>query len=287
MSPNLGGFLALIFFSLGNLCVALSGDMPAFQLSAMVLLSCALTLWLYFKFTGKNIRASLNLPASQYIITLLGIGGYQILVNSAFKMAPAFEMNILNYLWPILLVLFSKFKHQQALKKNECAGMALGFIGMCVIFMPQNGTAFNHIGAGHFVMIAAAVIWAFYSAFITGKKSSVALLIPVTAFSGGLCLMIHLLFEETIISMPVIAWIAVAIYCLTRFSYALWDFGMRKGDQMLLSSLSYFLPLLSCIYFIAFGIMPVRIEVAIGGAFIIIGCIIVNWHRIIFFKKNK
>lgn len=286
MSPTAIGLLAIFLFSTGTLLISLSGDLPPFQLSSIICLSCAFSLWIYFKIRGKPIRDKLNAPIAHYATIIFGIGLYQPMANIAFKIAPPFEMNMINYLWPILLVLFLKGFQKQKLKVNEFIGMTCGFIGVCFIFMPQDGTMLGHIGIGHVLMLIGAIIWALYSAIIRLQDVSVALLIPCTLLSGTVYLIIHLLFEETVVTLPLSASVATIILCFTCCSYGLWDHGMRKGDQMLLTSLSYFLPLLSASYFIIFGLVPARPEVAIGGGLIITGCLIVNAHRMKFLKRK-
>lgn len=280
MNPTLSGIIALFIFSIGTILVALSGDIPPFQLSSLMFFSGALTLWLYFKKVGTDFRGKFSAPMSQYIVIFSGVGVYSILLNIAFKTAPAFEINMLNYLWPILLVLFAKLLNKQRLRLSEFLGMMFGFVGMCIIFMPQDEVLFEHVSTGHVLIILAAVVWALYSAFVSERHYSVVLLIPVMAFAGCVSFVLHVLFEKTVWVQPTYVWAAVLVFCLTRFCFALWDYGMRKGDQVLLSSLSYFLPLLSSLYFIAFGFTPARIGVAIGGAFIIVGCVIVNIHHL-------
>lgn len=280
MNPTLSGIIALFIFSIGTILVALSGDIPPFQLSFLMFFSGTITIWFYFRKAGTDFRGKLKAPISQYMVMFLGVGIYSILLNIAFKTAPAFEINMLNYLWPILLVLFAKLLKKQCLRATELLGMILGFVGMCVIFMPQDEALFAHVGTGHVLIILAAVVWAFYSAFVSEKHYSVVLLIPVMAFSGCVSFVLHVLFEQTIWVQSASVWIAVLVLCLTRFCFALWDYGMRKGDQMLLNSLSYFLPLLSSLYFIAFGLTPARAGVAIGGALIVAGCVIVNIHHL-------
>lgn len=158
MNPTLSGIVALLIFSIGTVLVALSGDIPPFQLSFMMFFSGAITLWLYFKKIGTDFREQLKAPMSQYIVMFFGVGIYSIFLNIAFKTAPAFEVNMLNYLWPILLVLFAKLLKKQHLRVNEILGMILGFVGMCVIFMPQDGALFAHVGTGHVLIILAAVV---------------------------------------------------------------------------------------------------------------------------------
>lgn len=286
MSATITGVLAILMFSIGTVLVALSGDIPAFQLTAMVFFAGALTLYAYFKMKGVAIIEQCKAPVSQYAVMLVGIGLYTVLLHISFKSAPAFEINMLNYLWPIFLVLFVKLMKRDAFKWNEVGGMLLGFVGMILIFIPTDGSSFTHITAGHVLVVIAAGLWAFYSALAGQKKYSTILLIPVMLISSLISLVAHLALEETVLSQPVGVWVAVTIFCLTRFSYAMWDYAMREGDQIFLSSLSYGIPLLSSIYFIVFGFTPARFEVGVGGAFIVTGCLVVNMHRISYFRSK-
>lgn len=285
MPATLSGIFGLILFSTGTLLISLSGKIPPFQLCAMTCFSCALILSLYFKIKGQSIKKELNAPISSYITIIIGIGVYQAMTNISFKNAPAFEINMLNYLWPIFLVVFSKYLHRQRIKANELVGMVCGFAGMILIFMPQNGT-FGLFGFYYILMLLGAIVWAGYSAIISRQDVSVALLIPCTLFSGIVHVIIHLSKEQTVVQMPFHEMAAVILLCCSCGSYALWDYGMRKGDQILLGSLSYCLPLLSSVYFIIFGFMPASIEVALAGVLIIAGCIIVNVHKMNFKKRE-
>ena len=282
------GIWAILIFSIGSILVVLSGDIPPLQISAMSMISGAISIYLFFKVKGESIRPHLRVSASLYLLMFLGIGGYQILFNFALKTAPAFEINVLNYMWPIFLVLFIKLISRDKFKSNELFGTVVGFVGTILIFMPtEQGQHFQMITISHVAVIIGALFWALYSAYARGQDYSIALMIPILFISGVFALVFHLLYEETVINQPIVVWIAAFVFCVTRFCYVLWDVGMKKGDQMLLSSLSYFLPLLSSVYFIIFGFNPARVETAIGAGFIISGCLIVNMHRMSFRNRPR
>jgi drug/metabolite transporter (DMT)-like permease len=48
-----------------------------------------------------------RVPWKTFAIGVTGIFGYHALYFTAFRLAPAVEVNLINYLWPLLLVVLS------------------------------------------------------------------------------------------------------------------------------------------------------------------------------------
>jgi drug/metabolite transporter (DMT)-like permease len=288
MNPTLAGIISLAFFSTGGLLVAMAAPMPGLQLASMALLSGAGFLAFYLKMYGHNLAVGFRQPFKSYIFAVLGIGLYTALFYSAMSHAPAFEINMLNYLWPILLALFSAALKTHTLAPHHIAGVVLGFTGTVFIFQPAEGSMlFENFGVGHALIIAGAIVWSAYSACIKGKQYPAAMLVPVMFVSGLLCGALHFMLEETRMDISQLAWVAILLLGMTRVSFALWDYGMKYGDTLALSSLSYFVPLLSAALFIIFGYKPASPEVGIGGALIVLGCLIVNASQIIAYARMK
>lgn len=276
MNPNLAGLFAIAIFSIGTLLIALLKEIPSFQLGFISFTLGAFSIMAFEKIQGKNLVDAWKQPLSHYIFVTLGIGGYTTLLLISFKGAPAFEVNILNYLWPLLLTLFSGLLYKQSLKPVQIAGILLGCIGAFLLFLPSGGEGiFTNLKPGHGFAILAAFVWAFYSARARVKHYPVSLVAPAMLISALFCLICHLIFEETVFP-PWQTGIVILLFGITRFCYALWDFGIRRGNQMLLASLAYFVPLLSTALFVLFGFAPSSPLIGLGGALIILGCLIVN-----------
>ncbi|PCJ01573.1 MAG: hypothetical protein COB14_03670 [Alphaproteobacteria bacterium] len=88
------------------------------------------------------------------------------------------------------------------------------------------------------------------------------------------------MIEETVWPHTFRLWEIVGFLGISFLAYAFWDYAMREEDKILLVSLSYFVPLVSTSLFIAFGILPANYYVAIDGALIVAGCVIVNIHHL-------
>lgn len=278
---NLAGFLAIIIFSVGSLVYALSDAIPSFQFLAMVFLVGGLSLMGFQKLRGEDLRSQWKQPLSSYALLLGGIGVYNVLLLLAFRHAPDFEVNILNYLWPILIVVFSAVFNQTKLTLYAVLGVIFGFIGALLLFVPeQNMNQFAALQRGHILAIIGAALWALYSVFTVRHKYPAGFLAPIMLICGVFYLGMHLVFEETVMPSALMLGVIV-IFGISRFCYALWDYAMQKGDQVLISAAAYFTPLLSTILFIFFGLKPASPYVAIAGVFIICGCLIVNTPKIV------
>ena len=287
MNPTLSGIVSLLIFSIGTVLIALSGDVPGYQLSAITLCIGAITLFLFLYARNREVIRALKAPVSTYFLVTMGVGLYVALLNLAFKSGPAFEINILNYLWPVFLVVFSNILHKRKFLMSELAGMFLGFLGISLVFLSDQTGVFYTVYVGHYYAVGAAIVWALYSSLIHEREYSVVLLVPAMFVSGIICAILHLLFEETVWTQPFSVWAFILLLSVSRFAYAMWDYGVRHGDKILLSSLSYFVPVLSVIYFSVLGFQPISSGTALGGILIIISSLIVNSHRIMRFHKRK
>src|SRR5271157_5360539 len=75
-----------------------------------------------------------RVPARTLAIGIAGIHGYHGMLFTAFHLAPIVEANLLNYLWPLLIVLLSPaILPGFGLKPRHVAGAVLGLAGAALI----------------------------------------------------------------------------------------------------------------------------------------------------------
>ncbi|MCD8496631.1 MAG: EamA family transporter [Alphaproteobacteria bacterium] len=126
-----------------------------------------------------------------------------------------------------------------------------------------------------------AAIWAAYSIWAKGQNYTSSFMGPVMLISSLLCLIAHVMWEETAWPYTLAGGLVVFTLGAFRVSYVLWDIGMRRGDTLLLTSLSYCVPLASTLLMIAFGFKPEHPGIALGGALIVLGCLTVNADKLL------
>ena len=87
---------------------------------------------------------------------------------------------------------------------------------------------------------------------------------------------LHVIFEPTIIPQTVKQWsaiLALGLFPLGAGFYA-WDFGMKRGDIMVLGAVSYVAPLLSTLILLASGYAAWHWSIAAACGLITIGALV-------------
>src|SRR3984957_16058905 len=105
-TATLIGLTAILMWSLLAALTVATGRIPAFQLAAMTFAIGALVGSLTWIGRPEAI-AALRQPALAWLVGVGGLFGYHALYFLALRFAPPAEAGLLNYLWPLLIVLFS------------------------------------------------------------------------------------------------------------------------------------------------------------------------------------
>jgi drug/metabolite transporter (DMT)-like permease len=272
---TLVGFTAVLMWSLLALFVAASGNVPPFQLAAMSFAIAAAAGALSWPFRA-GASGRLRAPAAAWLLGVTGLFGYHFFYFTALKSAPPVEAGLINYLWPLLIVLLSAALPGERLGWQHFAGVLLGFFGTALIVTGGEGLAVraDYI-PGYAAALAAAVIWAVYSVmsrrFAGVSSDAVAGFCLVTALLSAAC---HLLVEETVWPARPTEWLAVLGLGLgpVGTAFYVWDYGVKHGDIAVLGASAYMAPLLSTgiLILAGFGVATWTVAIAClaitGGA---------------------
>ena len=87
----------------------------------------------------KGAIASLRQGWQVWLLGVGGLFGYHFVYFSAIRAAPAVEVSLIAYLWPLFLVVFSAFLPGERLKLHHLVGVALGLAGAVVIITRRQG----------------------------------------------------------------------------------------------------------------------------------------------------
>ena len=285
------GFLAILIWAALSLLTYLSGKIPPFQLVAMSFFIATLVgLGLIFiKGFDPQMR---ELDFRALLLGVAGLFGYHFFFFLALRHSPVLEASLINYLWPLLIVLFSVLlpaAHQGGgMRWWHLGGAFLGFVGAGLVLIANEGSGSQlQLGGSHWFgygsALAAAVVWSSYSVasrlFSRVPTQAVTLYCFVTT---GLAVVAHLLFEQTVWPATNTAWLAVLLLGLGPVggSFYLWDFAIKRGDLRLLGVLAYFVPLLSLLILVAAGISSPSPMIWLAGFLIIAGAVLAAKDKI-------
>lgn len=283
------GFTAILMWAVLALMSAASGNVPPFQLAAMTFLIGGLMGAVTWPFR-KGAFATLRQGWQVWLLGVGGLFGYHFVYFSAIRAAPAVEVSLIAYLWPLFLVVFSAFLPGERLKLHHIAGVLLGLAGAVIIISRGKGLALsNGLELGHLLAFACSLIWAIYSVlsrrFGSVSTDVVAGFCLVTACLSALC---HLAFETTVWPADALQWAAVIGLGLLPVGAAFytWDYGVKHGDIMVLGAASYASPLLSTLVLVTAGFAPLTWSVVAACLLITAGAVIAA-KDMLFKQQNK
>ena len=245
MNANLLALGAIaLWASLATLGVTLS-HVPPFLLTGLsLLIGCVIALPLS-RFDFRQWRV----PLSTLAIGVYGLFGYHFLLFIALRHAPPVQANLVNYLWPLgIVVMAPLFLPGMSLTPRHVLAALLGFAGAALAIVGGRGGSADAVWAwGYVPALASAFIWASYSlltkrvrAFPTSAIGSFALV------SGLLSLLCHLWLEPST-ALSARDWGLITVMGLGPLggAFFLWDAALKRGDARQIGVLSFVTPLLS------------------------------------------
>src|SRR5690242_706001 len=132
-SATLIGLTAILMWSLLAVMTVATGKIPAFQLAAMTFAIGAVTCALRWIGRAEALKA-LRQPPVAWIVGVGGLFGYHALYFLSLRFAPPAEAGLLNYLWPLLIVLFSSLLPGERVALDHIVGAMLGLAGTVLLF---------------------------------------------------------------------------------------------------------------------------------------------------------
>jgi drug/metabolite transporter (DMT)-like permease len=255
-AATLVGMTAILMWSLLAVLAVASGAIPPFQLAAVTFAIGACVGGLSWLVRPEGWRA-LRQPLIAWLVGVGGLFGYHALYFIALRFAPPAEAGLVNYLWPLLIVLFSALLPGERLAAHHIIGALLGLAGTVILFGGKgvSGSLLAYT-PGLSAAFAAAFIWAAYS--VLSRRFAAVPTDAVAGFCAATSLLAtigHRLFERTVWPQTSGQWLAVIALGIGPVGAAFyaWDIGMKRGDIRVIGAAAYATPLLSTSFLILAG----------------------------------
>lgn len=254
------GLIAILLWATLAPLTVLAGDLPPFQLVGM---SFTLGSLIGIAFLLASTDARRDLRRVTWPAILVGVGGllgFHFFYFLSLSLAPPLEANLVNYLWPLLIVLFSALLPSgERLRAHHWIGALVAFAGAALAITKGERLPEIAPGAvlGYGIALLSALTWATYSVlsrlFTAVPSSAVTLYCAATA-AGGLAT--HFATEATVWPLSSIQWLAIGGLGLgpVGLAFYVWDYGCKHGDLRVLGASAYCAPLLSTVLLVAFGL---------------------------------
>lgn len=272
-TATIAGVCAIVLWASLALLTTYTEGLPPFQVLAIGFGIAAVLGTVRAALRGREGWRAWRAPPSALALSIAGLFGYHALYFYSLKRAPALEANLINYLWPLLIVLFYGLLPGSRLRATHVLGALAGFAAAALLVL-RNGIAVDAAALpGYLAALAAAVVWAAYSV-LNRRHADVPsdAIVPACLGVAVLGASAHLAFEHTVVPAAG-QWIALAVMGLgpVGAAFFLWDTGTKRGDLGLLGSLSYLAPLLSTLLLVVSGRAQAHWLQAVAVALLMLG----------------
>jgi drug/metabolite transporter (DMT)-like permease len=259
------GFLAIPIWALLPVLTVASGPIPPLELLGLTFTAGALAGFLFLALSAGSRQDLRRAGIAPVLFGTAGLFGFHFAYFLAMQNAPPLEANLINYLWPVLIVVFSAALPSHAgsgkLSGWHFAGVAAAFAGAALAIGGGGTLTFGGNAFGYGMALAAAVIWSSYSVasrlFRSVPSAAVALYCACTALLAWCA---HAALEPFVWPAQGLQTLAIAALGIGPLGLAfyVWDYGCKHGDLRLLGVFAYFAPLLSTALLTLSGLAPAK-----------------------------
>ncbi len=266
------GAIAL-WASLAALGVALK-SVPPFLLTGLALVIGSMPTW---PLVARKPRLWKISPVT-LALGVVGLFGFHFLLFMALRTAPAVQANLVNYLWPLFIVVLSPvLLPGMSLRPLHVLAALLGFAGAAVAILGGGDAGPGAWSWGYLLALASALIWAAFS--LLSRRVPAFSTVAVGLFglvSGLLSLLCHLLLEQPrTLGTQELLLVAAAGLGPLGLAFLLWDKALKLGDPRQIGILSYLTPLSSTAVLMLVGAGTFRWSIVLA-AMMIVGAAIVG-----------
>ena len=201
-----------------------------------------------------NLKELRNFKLKDYLqifcIGLLGTFLYNLFLYLGINKMQASQAFIINYLWPIMTVVFACFILKEKMTIRKMVAIVLSFIG--VIIVTSNGSLSIESSSliGALFCILAAISYGLFSVLNKMKKFNKFLSMMLFYLSSFIVSLLYILItKEWYIpqsnQLMGLLWIGILT---SAISFTSWALALEKGNTAKISNLAYITPFLSLIW---------------------------------------
>ncbi|MFW6414811.1 MAG: DMT family transporter [Thermodesulfobacteriota bacterium] len=262
------GLFAIVLWALLPLLRQATAVIPPMQLVTTALAVAGIVSML--SWLPGNVRPFYHLrhPAFIWLGSIGGLIGALYLYFLALVRAPAAEVTLITYIWPMIFALVAEIQTLKRPRPATFLGASIAFTGTGLLILQGSGLQIEtgHL-PGYLAGIGSGACWVIYSMVVRNCSEIKAPAFPwIFGVASILALVLHLSTESTWLGQNTQVWSAAILIGCGPYGLAFvaWSFGVRMGPPGVISSLAYGTPVLSTIFLVACGQAQAKWQLAVS-----------------------
>ncbi|BCM17713.1 EamA family transporter [Mesorhizobium sp. J8] len=212
----------------------------------------------------------INQQLVSILMVALGLLVGNVLFLYSLKFIAPAQSNVIVYLWPVILVVLATALGLMAFSPRHIMSVLLALTGAVLVIGPDLATG-SWIGVA--LAFGSGFSWAIFCVYRIwqGPDAPDALIAGLTV-SSITAIIIHFMIETTTLptSLSLFGVIFTGIFPLAVGNLC-WDYGLRRGDKVVLAVCAYATPLVSILILAAFGRAQLTASILVGATLIVGG----------------
>ncbi len=240
-----------------------------------------------------NIKQMKKYAIKDYAIMaglgFLGLFLYSALYYYGLAQLTSQEACILNYLWPMMLVLFSCIILKEKLTVMKGIAMLCSFLGIVILSTGNMGTSGGNSLLGIASCIIAAACYGLFSVLNKKADYDQSISMMVIWFVVAICSAILGLFTEDWTPIAGTQWIGILWLgiVINAVAYLLWALALKGVENTAkIANLAYLIPFLSLVVSAVLLKEQIQLRALIALIFIIGGILLQSFYEYLIRKKN-
>lgn len=283
--PTLVGSAALLLWTVEPLVVSELINIPIFEALTIVFSSCFILTAIRLVII-KKWKIILQQKWYVWVAGFIAICGSDFCYIFASHFAPIAHVDLIDYLWPCLLVIIVGFLPNEKVRVFPIIGALLGLLGVFQLCFAGQSILEGVYNSSHMLGYGIALFgiccWGGYSLFSKYNLQIPSDMMGIYCGIGALTsLVMHLCIETTVV--PTCSEVSMAIMLGLAgpgLAYQLWDYGVKYGNISILSTGCYFARVCGLVLLVFFDKEPFSKELVIACILTFLGMLIGNIDKI-------
>lgn len=273
------GISIFMWSTMSTMTKLLLASFSNMQITAILSFFAFITLLFINLFTGKLKyfkEYSFKDYAAFVFLGLCGIFAYRCLLNAGIERMQASQAFIINYLWPVMIVVFAVLFLKEKMTVRKGIALLLSFGGVFLVAGNDLANFNEHTLVGALCCVLAAVAYGLFSVLNKKKNGEPSFCMMIFYFASFAVSTVILIVtkDSFTVTFPQTLGLLWGGVCVEAIAYTCWALALKYGDTAKISNLAYITPCLALVWSFFILKEPFSLSSIGGLALILLGVVI-------------